>query len=163
MGNFESSTGSIFDSWVNSSRLRWEPSLPKEREPQYSGRVLVPRLRWLVSMEQDFSAVVKGDGIGQQSCDPVFLGGKRYVPDISMLGSGGERTAIEVKFFDGKASRLKEAMGQALIYLSGNYDTVRVLLVSITGQPNLSDTDMKTLNDAVPGARFGCHELVESS
>lgn len=113
-------------------------------------------------MEKGFSAVVKGDGPSQQSCDPVILGGKRYVPDISLIQTGGERTALEVKFFDGRASKLKEAMGQALIYLSGNYDSVRVLLVSATGKSNLSDSDILALNDAVPGARFGCFELFES-
>lgn len=113
-------------------------------------------------MEHGFSAVVKGDGPGQQSCDPVVVGGRSYVPDISLIETGVERTALEVKFFDGEASKLKEAVGQALIYLAGNYDTVRVLLVSTTGKSNLSEFDVTHLSNAVPGQEFGCYELFGS-
>ena len=105
--------------------------------------------------------MVKGDGPGQQSCDPVYLGGKRFIPDISMIENSSNRIALEVKFFDGRASKLKEALGQSLIYLSGSYDLVRVLLVSLSGKPSLRASDLSTLNDAAPGAQFRIYELFD--
>ena len=153
----------LIDSWVDNGRLKWEKPLEGEREPQYSGRVIVPRLHWLKSMESGFSAVIKGDGPGQQGCDPVFLGGRRFIPDISVIHQSGSRLAIEVKYFDGSAAKLKEALGQAVIYLAGNYDSARVFLVSISGDPHFSRTDLARINSSIEGTRFSVHEISKAS
>lgn len=149
----------VIDSWIENGRLKWEEPLKGEREPQYSGRVIVPRLQWLKSMERDFSAVIKGDGPGQQGCDPVFLGGKKFIPDISVIGQSGSRLAIEVKYFDGSAAKLKEALGQAVIYLAGNYDTARVLLVSQSGKASFNSSDLARINRSVEGNCFAVYEI----
>ena len=153
------SQAALIDSWVENGRLKWEKPLAGEREPQYSGRVLVPRLQWLKSRESGFSAVIKGDGPGQQGCDPIFLGGKRFIPDISVLHQSGFRLAVEVKYFDGSSAKLKEALGQAVIYLAGNYDSARVFLISVNGEAHFSDGDLARINSSIDGNRFVVHEI----
>ena len=107
--------------------------------------------------------MVKGDGDGQQACDPVFLARRHFIPDVSITDVRGMKTAVEVKFFDGRSARLKEAMGQALIYLSGHYEAARVLLISSDGNRYLSSQDLKKLSDSVPGVCFGVHELAQKT
>ena len=141
--------------------MKWEKPLKGEREPQYSGRVILPRLQWLKSMENGFSAVIKGDGPGQQGSDAVFLGAKRFIPDISVIHESGSRLAIEVKYFDGSAAKLKEALGQAVVYLAGNYDSARVLLVSMNGAPHFSRSDLARISSSIEGTRFAVHEICE--
>lgn len=159
MPAYPDSQNALIDSWVENRRLKWEKPLTEEREPQYSGRVIVPKMQWLKSMESGFSAVIKGDGPGQQACDPVFLGGKRFIPDISVIHQSGSRLAIEVKYFDGSSAKLKEALGQAVIYLAGNYDSARVFLVSTNGEPHFGTADLARLNSSIAGNRFVVHEI----
>lgn len=162
MPDTRNSETAYIDSWVKNGRLKWEKPLKGEREPSYSGRVIVPRLQWLKDMEDGFSAVIKGDGPGQQGCDPVYLGGKRFIPDISVVQQSGMRLAIEVKYFDGSAAKLKEALGQAVIYLAGNYDASRVFLVSLNGVKSFKDADLARINDSILGERFAVHEIYKA-
>jgi hypothetical protein len=141
--------------------MKWQAPTHGEREPNYSGRVLVPRLRHLLSLEPGLSAVVKGDGSSQQNCDPVWIAGRRLVPDITVDASGKGKMAFEVKLFSGKSHALKEALGQALLYLSGNYDSVRVVFVSTTGGTHFSSGELDRLNAAFPDQLISCVELTK--
>lgn len=116
-------------------------------------------MQWLKSRETGFSAVIKGDGPGQQGSDAVFLGGRRFIPDISVIHQYGSRLAIEVKYFDGSSAKLKEALGQAVIYLSGNYDSARVFLVSMNGEAHFSGADLARLNSSIDGNRLAVREI----
>lgn len=147
------------DDWIRSGKLAWVQPGEGEREPAYSGRVLVPRLRHLLSLRSTSTFVVKGDGRTQQNCDPVWLAGKRMVPDIAIDFGDGHRTAYEVKFFRGVTSALKEAIGQAAIYRTGHYETSRVLLVSLDGNSHISPEDLQKINRSFSRETIQCFQI----
>lgn len=153
------SLGSRFDQWLVDKKIPWKPPDRGEREPSYSGRVLIPRIRHLANLERLGQFVVKGDGATQQGCDPILVAGRRLFPDISIQDSEKTKVAIEVKYVEGSIDPVKQAIGQAVLYLSGNYQAARVLFISKDGTRHFGSSELDRVNQYFPGGELQFFEL----
>ncbi len=153
--------GFRLDKWLFDERIRWEPPSRGEREPTYSGRVIIPKIRHLARLEGLENLVVKGDGPHQQGCDSVLIAGRRVIPDISIQLSQATKLAVEVKYVDGSIDPVKQAIGQAVLYLSGSYRASRVLFISKDGTRKFTSRELDRMNDYFPGGELKFFEIAQ--
>ena len=88
-----------------------------------------------------------------------MVAGKRVFPDISVQGSAGRKLAIEVKYVDGSIDPVKQAIGQAVLYLSGTYQAARVLFVSKDGSRNFGSGELDRVNKYFPRGELKFFEI----
>lgn len=138
--------------------LEWYEPDPSEREPDYTKRVLAPQLaNFLRRTNSPF--VLRADG--KLRPQPVVFGGWSQYPDIA-FNLGLERTvAVEVKFFSGPSdkSALLTAIGQALLYTAGGYETSLVILVARQTGITLADSDMAKISGLLASHGYGLFTL----
>lgn len=123
--------------------------------------MIIPRIRHLARVEGILNFVIKGDGPDQQGCDSVVVAGRKVIPDISIQVSQAIKLAVEVKYVEGAIDPVKQAIGQAVLYLSGSYNASRVLFVSKTGSRYFSSHELVRMNDYFPGGELKFFEIAQ--
>jgi hypothetical protein len=106
------------------------PPGDNETEPQYTARVLLPKVERLVSDRvSDPSLWVKGDGANSRAYALTFMG-FAFHPDIAIGDKSGNYWCAEVKLsrsgFSGDV--IAKALGQSLIY---NHVFPQVLFIKV--------------------------------
>lgn len=134
------------NSWVTSLLGSGELSapLPRETEPQFTARVLLPALRDLFE-EHKVGATFRGDGGAERAIHAAVFGCEFY-PDIGISYHTQLVLAIEVKFLrsQGTQNALATAFGQAALYKTRYQYSCAFLVTSTTPEPHA----IRTLREA---------------
>lgn len=125
--------------------LEWRSPLEGESEPTYTGSVLLPSATTLIAEVETPGLVVRADG--GVAPRPVSLVDVSFYPDLEIAYFDARSLAVEVKFVrDADATgSISKAIGQALIYRSGGFPWVHVVLVDCRTRrrPEASPIDMQ--------------------
>lgn len=113
----------LFEKLTESIKLeRFEPPRDSEREPDFTGRVLLPWLTIWVKGLNHPGLYVRGDG--GPSVPPITWQGITIFPDLVIVDGPSKYVALEVKVISDvdPGGSLTKAVGQSVLYAKLGYE-----------------------------------------